>query len=221
MYTPAVAPSNLTEMRDFLTPMIDDGLFDSVAFDSADSPTKIVCTQDGNTIIEITMSSTNFIFKPFVAANIAASPTGRMPTMAVAFAMRCKGGAMFSAANYAAGAGSSGMNFIIGKASSGKTAFIGFSAPGIGSVNAAACYVSCFGDNTAIQRYSNGFMVVPNGLSNDRTMLQEIPVFGALGSTDIFDTAYFRNMANFSEAGRQTIDGKSYGCAGYWAILDE
>lgn len=220
MYIPSSIPTTLAAMLEFLQPMVADGFFDSVAYDDAESPTKIVCTQDENDILDISVSGTTWTFKPYIAAGIAGGPAGRTPSFVISYLARCSGGAIFSQANYAA-SNSGGTNFVIAKTKAGKTAFIGFSAPSLTSYNANAMFTTIWGDSMAVPRYTNGFLVTANGLSNDRTILQTIPVFGGVGSTDYFDSVRFRNMAQYYEAGVQIISGKRYGCVGFFAITDD
>lgn len=229
MFIPNTMPSTLAEMLEFLTPCIEDGLFDSVAYDDESSPTKIVCTQGGNTILEIANSSASppqFSVTPFVAPNTPA--TDRRITCIVKedlredhyFCMRCKHGIVIVSVYL-----SFAYVIAVGKTTAGKTACIS----GIENIPASVSiteadrqyYTTCIGDNTALSFYTKGVFTHCCDMTSDRTILRKIPVVGERGSTDSFDGVYFRETVQHASNGQQTIGGKNYGCAGDFAVLDE
>lgn len=229
MFIPNTMPSTLAEMLAFLLPTVEDGLFDSVAYDDDENPTKIVCTHGGDTILEIANangSPPQFRVVPYVAQNTPA--TGRRITCIVKedlrddhyFCMRCKHGivivSVYSTNTYA---------IAVGKTTSGKTACISCveSRPASVSITEAdrQYYTTCIGDNTALSFYTKGVFTHCSDIASDRTILRKIPVVGERGSTDSFDGLYFRETVQSAQNGAQTIGGKAYGCAGDFAVLDE
>lgn len=218
MIIPSI-PTTLAEMLNFLQPTVQDGLFDSVAYDDADTPTKIVCTQGGNTILEITASGSIFTFNPYVADGIAA--TGRGMTTPLSSCFRCKGGVYFI--SNLKGAPEYYYRFVIAKTSSGKTGFIKLSNVQVNTEAALRLYPTCYGDNTSLNIYTNGYCIYMNYYNQtyDRTVLSKIPVAGENGSTDYFTGCFIRSAFQFAETGVQSIGGKSYGCSDCFAILDE
>ena len=229
MFIPNTMPSTLAEMLEFLTPCVEDGLFDSVAYDDDESPTKIICTQGGNTILEIADSPSSppqFSVTPFVAQNTPA--TGNRITCIVKedlredhyFCMRCKHGIVIVSVYL-----SFAYVIAVGKTTAGKTACIS----GIENIPASVSiteadrqyYTTCIGDNTALSFYTKGVFTHCCDMTSDRTILRKIPVVGERGSTDSFDGVYFRETVQSAQNGAQTIGGKNYGCAGDFAVLDE
>ena len=133
--------------------------------------------------------------------------------------MRCAGGVLFKA-----DISSYYFCFAIVKTGKGTPGLIAYSEPK--GLNASsftremAYFTACFGDNTSLLLYTNGFTVYSNGLT-DRTALTKLPVVGERGSTDYFTGAFVRNTVQILDAGEQIIGGKHYGCDGYIALLDE
>ncbi|MBQ8922347.1 MAG: hypothetical protein IJ060_09340 [Oscillospiraceae bacterium] len=223
MYIPNTMPLTLAEMLDFLQPTVEDGLFDSVAYDDADSPTKIVCTQNGNTILDISSANNGhgWYFVPYISAGTAATGFG---VNVLAYTARCKGGVYFRSTN--TGGPNYYFTFIIAKTGSGKTGFIQFNSQmiAVGASLAPVLYSRCFGDDTSLSLYTYGYLVACNYTSAtvaDRTILTKLPVVGARGSTDAFSSVFVRSLFQFVNDGQQSIGGKTYGCIDMFAILDE
>lgn len=217
MYIPSSVPTTLAAMLEFLQPMVADGFFDSVAYDDAESPSKIVCTQDGETILEMTVNGTSWTFTPYTASGTAAQGSHVYSGRSLETVFRCSGGAYFLSVSLS----SQKYSFIIAKTSAGKTGFI--LANQSTNFNLAAdivYYPVCFGDDTTLGLY-NGYHVRSNLVNADRTILTKLPVVGANGSTDYFTTAFVRNVVQFQETGVQLISGKRYACAYLAAITDD
>ena len=229
MYIPNTLPATLAEMLAFLQPTVGDGLFDSVAYDNESSPTKIVCTQNGNTILDISVSDAKWNFLPYAADGITGNGITGMRYMTAAY--RCKGGVLIAGNNGAGDATFTRWNFLIAKTSAGggKTGFVrvgtsGYNAPQVYVNGGRTFHTTCFGDSTSAQLFTGGFSVYIHytaGTPYDRTILTKLPVVGEPGSTDYFTTAAVRNCVQFYEDGEQIIGGKQYGCAQAFAILDE
>ncbi len=219
MYIPNTVPSNLAEMLDFLLPSVQDGLFDSVAYDDAENPAKIVCTQNGNVILEITVNeSSQFTFTPYIAEGVSGG-INHTAFFRIDEAVRCSGGFCFR--SNAQGSPIYYYRFAAAKTDSGKTAFLAYTYMNNDTNSAAQMYVTCFGDNPELKLYNGYFFAVNLGEVHDRTILSRIPVAGVRGSTGCFTTAFLRTAAQFRETGAQIIGGKQYGCIGQIAILDE
>lgn len=219
MYIPTSIPTSLSEMVDFLLPMVDDGFFDSVALDDIEDPTKIVCKQSGNTILDVEYDSSTlkWKFSPYIAFGVVPNEGHRFNNYRIESMFRCKGGAYFRSISES----STKHVFIIAKTSNGKTGFIANSDPSSFSINNnITVYTSCYGDNDSLALYLGYKMIGTSGAA-DRTILLSAPVVGTSGSTDYYTTSQFRAVTQFIEAGEQIIGGKHYGCSGFWAILDE
>ena len=99
MYSPTTPPSTLAEMREFLLPMVDTGFFDSVEYDDPDTPTKLVCTQDVNVIVEFTVSAAGeWGVTPHAAAGDTLDSNHRVNAnyYVIGRAYRCTGGALIA-----------------------------------------------------------------------------------------------------------------------------
>lgn len=225
MYIANTAPSTLAEMLDFLSPTIANNLFDSVAYDDENNPTKIVCTQNNETILEMTVSSGVWTMTPYIASGVAATGGEHVLTsMRWGFAIRCKGGVAFRSTYVQDGYGYRW--YVIAKTSSGKTGFVLSWSGGTATygMDYNTLYPSCFGDNTDLDLYAHGYKTTTNYYNNhsyDRTILSRIPVVGIRGSNDYFTTALIRSTLQYIETGEQIIAGKRYGCMDLFAILDE
>ncbi len=214
MFIPNSVPSALAEMLAFLEPAVSDGLFDSVAYDDQSSPTKIVCTQGGNVILDVVYgASGSWGFIPYIAQGVAASqnmhyvPAG---SRTWASACRCKGGIYFIDSDNQIG-------WAIAKTTNGQTGFICHALD-----NPYTTFVPTrFGDDTALRIYQSGWQDFwYAGNASDRTALTKIPVAGTNGCTDCFTTVFIRKMVQFRDNGVQMIGGKKYGCIGLLAIFD-
>ena len=240
MFIPNTMPSTLADMLAFLLPTVEDGLFDSVAYDNESSPTKIVCTQGGNTILDISISAGAFTFTPYVTDGTAATgqhlgkfvPYATLtPTSNGSYArcMRCKGGAVFVCCDNQISGTRSQHAVCICKGSNGKTALItentgisGDSSYPMRTGEMRAYFTTCFGDITTLPLYISGHKLTTDSTdAGDRTILAEFPIIGEWGSTDKVVTAFYRKAVQFATNGQQTIGGKTYGCLQYFAVLDE
>ena len=218
MYIPNTYPTTLAEMLSFLLPSVQDGLFDSVSYDDDDSPTKIVCTQNGNVILEITVNeSSQFTFTPYIAEGSAAD-VAHSAFFKIDEAFRCSGGIYFR--SNAQGSPIYYYRFAIAKTRTGKTAFVHCFNYNVESSAYCQLFISSFGDNPELPMY-NGFLIAVNlGSVYDRTILSQLPVIGGRGSTDCFSTLLLRTAAQIIETSEQIIGGTKYGCADIFAILD-
>lgn len=229
MYIPNTIPSTLAEMLAFLTPTVEDGLFDTVAYDDQSSPTKIVCTQDGNTILDVVKAS-YWEFYPYVADGTRAATAHCAKTVGFSANhnlyskwIRCKGGIVIFSRSVSGTSSSTDSYLAIGKGTNEKTAFFVYDGSGDGKlVSIKKYYSTCFGDNTALALYSSGWYAQCNCDSADRTILTPIPIVGTSGSTDTFSTVFIRSAVQVPENGtQQIIGGKTYGCNYHFAVLDE
>lgn len=226
MYSPATVPSTLAEMLDFMQPMVASGLFDSVEYDDAESPTKIVCAQNGETILDMTIDSNNrWTFTPYTATN---APANRLHSfcnydaqtdigLTLSKVFRCSGGACFISTN------NSGYYFYyaIGKTSAGKTGFVSTKLyNGDFTYTSNRYYFVSFGDDTSLKLYNTDYENKGYGRA-DRTILRTVPVVGREFSSDYFTTVFIRDVVQFTERGEQIIGGKKYGCIDPFAIEDE
>lgn len=222
MYSPATVPSTLAEMLDFMQPMVASGLFDSVEYDDAESPTKIVCTQNGETILDMVVDNNGYwTFTPYTATGVAADnyhrfydsdfARGRMLTKV----FRCSSGACFVSQS------STYYYFAIGKTSADKTGFVLTNCyNGQFASSSNAYYYVSFGDDTSLKMYYSYYLHQSFGVA-DRTILRAIPVVGREYSSDYFTTVFIRDAAQFMERGEQIIGGKKYGCIDPFVIEDE
>ena len=227
MYSPTTPPSTLAEMRDFLLPMVDTGFFDSVEYDDPDTPTKLVCTQDANVIVEFTVSAAGkWNVTPHVAAGDTPDSNHRVTNseFAIQKAYRCTGGALivFSRTGY-----QNRIYFAIGHTTATletvgvKTAFVlewrtdDYALP----VGGYEYFTICYGDDTNHRYYTTGYYLYTQGVA-DRTILREVPIIGSAGSTDGFSSIFVRDTAQYAETGEQIISGTKYFCCGHFAILD-
>lgn len=228
MYIPSTIPSSLSEMLDFLTPTILDGLFDSVEYDNESSPTKIVCTQNGNTILEISYQTNQWTFTPFISSGVSwHEVTVNISYTSASFLlfMRCKGGFGIVQRSQST---SYKWGIICGKASNEKTTCVMLDGAGNQADNIDAeitgstvnCYTVTFGDDTSLAMATSLWQET-RIVNADRTILGEIPVIGRYGSTDYMTTVYFRKVCQFKQNGAQIIGGRQYGCIYNFAILDE
>lgn len=234
MFIPSTMPENLADMLAFLQPSVEDGLFDSVEYDDADNPTKIICTQSGKRILDVVFGDYTFTFTPYYAENAPVTQSARKGFINTQYTgetyylcMRCKGGIGLVSRSLA----NNRKSFImIGKCTNGKTAFV--TGASVGNTNddiipkAPNSYtgvmVTCFGDSTGLAMYSKAlYCVVTASISADRTILRDIPICGTYGSTDKFSTLFVREVMQYPNNGEQTIGGKKYGCIYDFAILDE
>ncbi len=224
MYVLNAMPATLAAMLEFLQPTVEDGLFDSVEYDNESNPTKIVCTKDSNVILDVSGSNKSWDFKPYVASGTAASTNHAYSTNSSATKwklIRCTGG-VYLRASFDDG---SGAMFIMAKTSGEKTGFIYASPPSTGNFNVdfvskdVTYYTTCFGDDTTLALYANGYYVHNNRVA-DRTILTKLPVVGSQGSTDYFSTAFVRNVVQYAQEGVQQIGSKKYGCSHFMAIED-
>lgn len=216
MYIPNTVPSTLAGMLEFLQPTVQDGLFDSVAYDNADNPTKIVCTQDGNTILEISSPSGYLIYRS-PEDTVTVSFVNYGAASGIMFAARCSGGVMIlSNTSYGVY-----VFLIIGKTSAGKTGFLTGTVNDPANLAASVKYTPiCYGDDTTLS-LAQGYTITSNYAAADRTILSKIPVVGSWGSTDYFTTIFSRNVSQYSNTGVQLIGGKRYGCMYFVAITDD
>jgi len=226
MFIPNTMPSTLAEMLAFLLPTVEDGLFDSVAYDDDENPTKIVCTQGGNTILEFTVASDKWTITPYTATDTPAIGTSHVfENKPIGVLCRCSGGLYIRADELH----NSRIGYLIAaKTSSGKTGFFGCAAltsVGHSFFNGArTVYSTTFGDSTTLALYTHGYNIgctYTANYPNDRTILSRVPVVGTIGSTDYFTTAFIRSMVQFAETGEQIIGGKKYWCDIQFAVLDE
>ena len=233
MYSPSSVPTSLAAMLDFLLPTVESGLFDSVEYDDESSPTKIVCKQGGETILDVIYAYQQnlhtWLFIPYVASGTPAnaahswhiSDTNGIP---IASLYRCSGGVFFKSQSRPYVGDASKFFFIIAKTSADKTGFILYKQAENYVFSIAAnitYYVSGFGDNTSLALYTGGYKVQGNSGAGDRTILTKLPVVGILGSTDYFTTAYVRNVVQYTQTGVQLIGNKKYFCVENLAIEDE
>lgn len=219
MYIPNTMPKTLAEMLAFLQPTVADGLFDSVTYDNESSPTKIVCSQDGNVIFEISGGASFNMFWYIASGTTASSP--RTWTGAIIYnCMRCKYGVYFDC-----DVGSDTYALIVTTTSNNKTGFISvlfnknITSTSFRYTN--TYYTACMGDNTNLDLYTNGYVVSNNSGSSDRTILTKLPVVGERGSLNYFTGAFVRNVVQIFDTSEQIIAGKHYGCIKLFAILDE
>lgn len=223
MFIPNSIPTTLAEMRDFLLPMVDTGFFESVEYDDPDTPTKLICTQDADVILEISASrsvDTYWTFIPYVAGGVPADSNHQFDANGTGAlligAYRCTGGAGLHFYN------SSGYYhyFIIARSTLQRTAFLIERTSETFLGDYWNCHPICYGDDTSLSIYTNGYRIFSNAL-DDRTILREIPIAGSRGSMDGFSSAFVRDMVQFVETGEQIIGGTKYFCLGPFAILDE
>ena len=211
--------STLADMKDFLT-ALGTNIFDSVAYDDNTTPTKIVCTQDSHTILEVSVNGTNWTFTPYIADGTAAA-SGHIYTSAILSAFRCSGGAFFATTAVTNNVQANGKYFVIGKTSAGKTGFVHIqSAQGFSNISSLSPVTTCFGDDTSSAFYSGTYHISITSGTRDRTILTKIPVTGALGSNDYFSSVLVMTSRQFQEVGQQSIGAQLYGCNGYFAITD-
>lgn len=232
MYSPNSVPTSLAAMLDFLLPTVESGLFDSVEYDNESSPTKIVCKQGGNTILDVVyayqMSLHTWRLLPYVSAGTTANSAHSYASydngFPIAALYRCSGGVLFKGAHRGSIGDEDIHFFVIAKTSADKTGFIAFKQENNYVFSIAAniqYYVSGFGDNTSLALYTGGYKVQGNSGAGDRTILTKLPVVGILGSTDYFTTAYVRNVVQYTQTGVQMIGDKKYFCIENMAIEDE
>ena len=222
MYMPDTVPSTLEEMMEFLRPSIDDGLFDAIEYDNPSSPTKILCKQNGVSLIEISTSDRDWSFLPYVGQEGSIAGDEHKMSTTLGVVCRCKGGIIFRSTQQ--GSPFYYFNFIIGKLNTGKTAFIQFSGVNDFDYTNTKYYTTSFDDNTGLYTYVYGYVITSNylnGMIADRTILSAIPSTGKTGSTDYFETVKVRTLVQFVEMGSQLIGDKHYWCIGTIAILDE
>ena len=210
MYISNTAITTLQGMLEFLQPTVEDGLFDSVVIDS----NVIKCSKDDTVLLTINTDNQGvFGFYPKLNASTQASGAHALIGRANKV-MRCKGGfAIIDTQNEQ-------KTFAAARTSNDKTAFMVASRNVYSTSYEVIYYSTCYGDNTSLSMYFDGFRI-RNNTASDRTILSKIPVVGVYGSTDYFTTAFSRNCVQFAEDGLQIIGGKKYGCYGAIAILDE
>lgn len=219
MYVPETNPTTLAEMKTFLDPLVTAGFFDAITYDDPDTPTKLVCTQDSNTILEIANGSTSASFNvtPYVAEGTAANSSRCVTNKPVSFCFRAAGGAylLFGQASNARDA------FVIAKTAENKTAFVASQVPMNFNFQSTLVthYVVAFGDDTSNYIYTNGYKVTQNG-TTDRTILTMLPVVGSFGGADYFSTVYARSSVQFVEPGVQAIGEQKFACAYNHALTD-
>lgn len=216
---------------------------------SASDAVAIQCTDsDDHIILEVSASvngDSQFGFFPYVnGTKITTVPHFTPIWKSNSYSMQCTGGMMFlstySSSSDPKQAASTDSNyyFIIGKTKSGKTAFAstkyasGFGVPMnlpyyiYGSHDYAwssyPIYPTSYSDNTELAAYSTGYPITAlQPAVSDRTIFSYIPIIGARGSTDYFDTVFARTRAQYLEDGIQIVDDKYYGILGLFAILDD
>lgn len=208
--------STLSDMKAILEGMGTD-FFDTVAYDDEAEPTKIVCTQDGHTILEVSKSSTNWTFTPFIADGAGANTYHCFNNSPISSMYRFSGGLCI--ADYMH---SPRKFFAIGKTSANKTGFVAYSTPQSIVVKASSTYYpTSFGDTPDLWIYTDGYIVQTNSATADRTILSKLPIVGARGSTDAFTSIFVRNAVQFAEDGQQMIGGQLYGCVKFLAFTDD
>lgn len=211
-------PTTLAEMLNVLKTGVQTGLFDSVSYDSADSPTKILCNQGGNIILSASISGSAWTFTPYVKKNTSAATNHCMTSKTLETVCICSDGMYFLSTS------TSGTKtaFVIAKTDSGKTGFVCWSRSSTFTIASSVLYFpTCYGDNTTLSVYSQGFKIQGNYATADRTILSPIPVAGDFGSGDYFKSVFARVAVQYADIGIQNIGGKKYACIYHAAILDE
>lgn len=198
-------PSTLEDMATFLQPLVGNGFADSITV-SSDG---VRFYKDDANIIAL-YYATGWGGSVPNATGSGHSIGTDVETQKICL---CKGGVIFKRTD--------STYFAIAKTNEGKIGFIPVRDGGASSQYQYPFYTTCYGDNTSLPLFTNGYKICRNSDSGDRTILTKLPVVGTTGSSDYFTTVYAKNIVQWAEDGLQLIGGKQYGCIGPFAMLDE